>query len=214
MPWTLGELLGEGGYGRVYECLNDDGTICAAKVVPLRKGNDARAIAAQTEIESEVEVMRKLSHPNIVRYLGTDRDDKSFFIFLELVPGGSITTMLGKYGKFKEPIIQGYTREILQGLQYLHSNKILHRDIKGPNVLVDHRGVCKLSDFGCSKELYGEVASANTLKGTPQFMAPEVLQNRGAGYTDKADVWFVPACLFLLSLHQHCSSGDNQRLLM
>ena len=63
--------------------------------------------------------------------------------------------------------------------------------VKGPNVLVDHRGVCKLSDFGCSKELYGEVASANTLKGTPQFMAPEVLLNRGAGYTDKADVWCV-----------------------
>ena len=55
-------------------------------------------------------------------------------------------------------------REILQGLEYLHSNKILHRDIKGPNILVDFAGVCKLSDFGCSKELYGEIASTMTLK--------------------------------------------------
>ena len=63
--------------------------------------------------------------------------------------------MLGKYGKFKESVVRGYCREILQGLEYLHANKILHRDIKGPNILVDFAGVCKLSDFGCSKELYG-----------------------------------------------------------
>eukprot|EP00961_Rhodomonas_salina_P209001 2820621-Rhodomonas_salina.1 len=56
--------------------------------------------------------------------------------------------MLGKYGRFKEPIIRGYAREILQGLQYLHMNKILHRDVKGSNILVDHDGGCKLSDFG------------------------------------------------------------------
>ena len=70
--------------------------------------------------------------------------------------------------------MRGYCREILQGLDYLHSNKILHRDIKGQNILVDFAGVCKLSDFGCSKELYGEIASTMTLRGTPQFMAPEV----------------------------------------
>ncbi len=155
MPWTRGSLLGEGGYGRVFECLNDDGHICAAKVVPLRPGDDDRSRAAQAEIEKEVEVMRKLSHPNIVRYIGTERDDKELVIFLELVPGGSISGMLGKYGKFKESVVRGYCREILQGLEYLHANKILHRDIKGPNILVDFAGVCKLSDFGCSKELYG-----------------------------------------------------------
>jgi len=88
-------------------------------------------------------------------------------------------------------VVRGYSREILQGLDYLHSNKILHRDIKGPNILVDFAGVCKLSDFGCSKELYGEIASTMTLKGTPQFMAPEVLRNHGKGYTEKADIWSV-----------------------
>ena len=95
-------MLGEGGYGRVFECLSDDGSICAAKVVPLRSGDDERSRAAQAEIEKEVEVMKKLSHPNIVRYIGTERDEKDLIIFLELVPGGSISSMLGKYGKFKE----------------------------------------------------------------------------------------------------------------
>ena len=107
----------------------------------------------------------------------------------------SIASMLSKYGKFREPIIRGYTREILQGLGYLHDNQILHRDIKGQNILVDHAGVCKLADFGCSKDLFGAVAAvAQTLKGTPRFMAPEVLRNHGKhgkGYTAKADVWSV-----------------------
>jgi len=71
MPWTRGELLGEGGYGRVYECLNDDGTICAAKVVPLRADSTKRAHA---EIEREVTVLKSLWHPNIVQYLGTERE--------------------------------------------------------------------------------------------------------------------------------------------
>jgi hypothetical protein len=102
MPWTRGSLLGEGGYGRVFECLDDDGRICAAKVVALRPGDDERARVAQAEIEREVEMMKRLSHPNIVRYIGTERDAKELIIFLELVPGGSISSMLGKYGKFKE----------------------------------------------------------------------------------------------------------------
>jgi mitogen-activated protein kinase kinase kinase ANP1 len=189
MLWTRGELLGEGSYGRVYECMRDDGTLCAAKVVSLKKGIDSRSQLAQAEIEMEVEIMRKLNHPNIVRYLGTDRDETSLFIFLELIPCGSISNLLGKYGSFKEPVIRQYTRDVLQGLKYLHAQRILHRDVKGQNVLVDHHGSCKLSDFGCSKELLGEAASASTLKGTPRFMAPEVIRSRSKGYTQKADIW-------------------------
>jgi serine/threonine protein kinase len=178
--WTLGELLGEGSYGRVYECLRDYGTVgtlCAAKVVSLRKGTDSRSQSARAEIEMEVEIMRKLNHPNIVRYLGTDRDENSLFIFLDLIPCGSISNLLGKYCGFKEPVIRQYTRDILQGLEYLHVQRILRCDVKGQNVLVDHHGACKLSDFGCSKELLGEAACASTLKGTPRFMAPEVIRS-------------------------------------
>jgi len=83
--------------------------------------------------------MKNLWHPNIVQYLGAEREEGSLTIFLELVPGGSLATMLAKFGRFKEPIVRGYVREILQGLVYLHSQQILHRDIKGSNILVPPR---------------------------------------------------------------------------
>jgi serine/threonine protein kinase len=87
--FTLGELIGEGGFGRVYECLMDDGRICAAKVVPILRGRDHRTReAAQKEIEGEVQLMQRLTHPNIVAYFGTKIDEKSLYIFMELVPAG------------------------------------------------------------------------------------------------------------------------------
>jgi serine/threonine protein kinase len=214
MPWTRGSLLGEGGYGRVFECLNDDGHICAAKVVPLRPGDDDRSRAAQAEIEKEVEVMRKLSHPNIVRYIGTERDDKELVIFLELVPGGSISGMLGKYGKFKESVVRGYCREILQGLEYLHANKILHRDIKGPNILVDFAGVCKLSDFGCSKELYGGLPScAHSLSLLLALATNDALLELAvlAEHAENAIALSRAHVCVLTHIHTHTQGKSHQR---
>jgi serine/threonine protein kinase len=209
MDCTLGELLGEGSYGKVYECLNIDGSVCAAKLVPLKKGNDERANIAQMEIEREVEILSSLSHPNIVRYLGTGKDQKFLFIFLELMPCGSVSDLLSKYGSFKETVYRAYTRQILHGLRYLHGERIIHRDVKGRNVLVDHRGTCKLSDFGCSRQLFGQAAAATTLIGTPRFMAPEVIRSRkgggsSCGYTEKADIWFDPSDI--------CHKGHHLKL--
>lgn len=85
----------------------------------------------------EIEVMRSLNHENIVRYLGIQLEENFLNIFLEYVPGGSISTLLGKFGKFPEAVIRVYTKQILSGLAYLHANRIVHRDIKGANILVD-----------------------------------------------------------------------------
>lgn len=84
-------------------------------------------------LEEEVHLMRSLRHPNIVRYLGTSREEggRRLNIFLEFVPGGSIASLVGKFGALDESVVRVYTRQILLGLEYLHSNKIIHRDIKG-----------------------------------------------------------------------------------
>lgn len=78
----------------------------------------------------EIEVMRSLRHDNIVRYLGTSLDQSFLSVFLEYIPGGSISSLLGKFGAFSENVIKVYTKQILQGLSFLHANSIIHRDIK------------------------------------------------------------------------------------
>ena len=111
-----------------------------------------------------------------MRYIGTERDESQFYIFLEYVPGGSISSVIHKFGKFSEGLVRSYTRQILVGLAYLHEHQIMHRDIKGANILISNNGIVKLADFGASKRIT-EMQTAidcKSLKGTPYWMAPEV----------------------------------------
>eukprot|EP00250_Pteridium_aquilinum_P005821 c15855_g1_i1 orf=395-2476(+) len=192
--WRKGELIGAGAFGRVYMGMNlDSGELLAVKQVLIAANNVAkeRAQAHVRELEEEVKLLRNLSHPNIVRYLGTAREDDALNIFLEFVPGGSISSLLGKFGSFPESVVRMYTRQLLQGLEYLHKNNIMHRDIKGANILVDNKGCIKLADFGASKQVVELVtlSGAKSMKGTPYWMAPEVI--RQTGHSLPADIWSV-----------------------
>ncbi|BDA50837.1 probable mitogen-activated protein kinase kinase kinase NPK1 at N-terminal half [Coccomyxa sp. Obi] len=195
--WTRGELLGAGAFGRVYLGLNNDtGQLMAVKQVLISKDENVagRVVEHVQSLEAEVNVLKHLDHPNIVRYLGTDRDEQHLNIFLEFVPGGSIASLLTKFGSFKESVIRVYARQILLGLEYLHHNKIMHRDIKGANILVDHTGLVKVADFGASKKIEDLVtmdSGFKSIKGTPYWMAPEVIKQTGHGR--QADIWSV-AC--------------------
>ncbi|CAM6033456.1 unnamed protein product [Sphagnum compactum] len=192
--WRKGELIGAGAYGRVYMGLNlDSGELIAVKQVCISVNNitKEKAQAHIRELEEEVKLLQNLSHPNIVRYLGTAREEEALNIFLEFVPGGSIASLLGKFGSFTEPVIRMYTRQLLVGLEYLHSNHIMHRDIKGANILVDNKGCIKLADFGASKKVVklATISEAKSMKGTPYWMAPEVI--RQTGHNWQADMWSV-----------------------
>jgi len=125
-------------------------------------------------LQHEIEVLKTLKHENIVQYLGSSVEDDVLNIFLEYVPGGSIASLIRRFGPLNENIVRLYTKQILHGLHYLHNHKIIHRDIKGANILVDNKGGIKLADFGASKKLEHLVAGtdANSLKGTLYWMAP------------------------------------------
>ena len=195
--WTCGDLLGQGAFGSVYRGMdNDTGTLMAVKQVSLGFGSASAAKVAEhiKSVEAEVNLLKQLDHPNIVRYLGTEKTSKVLNIFLEYVPGGSIASLLSNFGPFKEPVVKLYTKQILLGLEYLHKNSIMHRDIKGANILVDNTGLVKLADFGASKKIEDLVSvgsGANSVKGTPYWMAPEVITQTGHGR--QADIWSV-AC--------------------
>ncbi|KAM1499303.1 hypothetical protein PS1_022397 [Malus domestica] len=192
--WRKGELIGSGAFGRVYMGMNlDSGELLAVKQV-LIAANSASKEKTQAhirELEEEVKLLKNLSHPNIVRYLGTAREEDSLNILLEFVPGGSISSLLGKFGSFPESVIRMYTKQLLLGLEYLHKNEIMHRDIKGANILVDNKGCIKLADFGASKKVVelATINGAKSMKGTPYWMAPEVILQTGHSFS--ADIWSV-----------------------
>lgn len=192
--WTKGELLGIGAFGRVFQGLNNvTGELIAVKQVGLSKDEALRGRVVEhvRALEAEVHVLKQLKHENIVQYLGTERVDDAFNIVLEYVPGGSIASLLAKFGPLQESVIRVYTRQILKGLEYLHQRSIMHRDIKGANILVDKHKV-KLADFGASKKIE-DLATMNSgcksIRGTPYWMAPEVIKQTGHGRP--ADIWSV-----------------------
>ncbi|KAG2272981.1 hypothetical protein Bca52824_067536 [Brassica carinata] len=191
--WRKGELIGCGAFGRVYMGMNlDSGELLAIKQVLIAPNNAKEKTQGHIrEIEEEVRLLKNLSHPNIVRYLGTVRESDSLNILMEFVPGGSISSLLEKFGSFPEPVIIMYTKQLLVGLEYLHKNGIMHRDIKGANILVDNKGCIRLADFGASKKVVelATVNGAKSMKGTPYWMAPEVILQTGHSFS--ADIWSV-----------------------
>ncbi|KOM30582.1 hypothetical protein LR48_Vigan01g013600 [Vigna angularis] len=185
--WRKGKLLGRGTFGHVYLGFNsENGQMCAIKEVKV-VSDDQTSRECLKQLNQEINLLNQLSHPNIVQYYGSELVEESLSVFLEFVSGGSIQKLLQEYGPFKEPVIQNYTRQIVSGLAYLHARNTVHRDIKGANILVDPNGEIKLADFGMAKHINSS-ASMLSFKGSPYWMAPEVVMNTN-GYSLPVDIW-------------------------
>ncbi|CAN6458632.1 unnamed protein product [Victoria cruziana] len=185
--WKKGKLLGRGTFGHVYVGFNsENGQMCAIKEVKVIP-DDPSSKESLKQLNQEISLLSQLSHPNIVQYYGSDMDDSTLSVFLEYLSGGSIHKLLQEYGQFKEPVIRNYTAQILSGLSYLHKRNTVHRDIKGANILVDPNGVIKLADFGMAKHI-NCCSSPLSFKGSPYWMAPEVIMNTN-GYNWAVDIW-------------------------
>ncbi|KAJ9457868.1 Mitogen-activated protein kinase kinase kinase NPK1 [Diplonema papillatum] len=139
----------------------------------------------------EVDRLRTLQHPNIVKYLSAEIVDDHLCIVMELAANGSIAALVRRsHGSLPVNRVRRYTLQMVKGLRFLHKNRIMHRDIKGENLLLGDDDVLKVSDFGCSKFIAElQMTAANTVVGTPRWMAPEVITSPEHGYGLKADIW-------------------------
>ncbi len=205
IEWKKGAQIGKGTFGSVFVGLNArTGERFAVKEIGLVDGSRAEVV----RLEKEIVLMKRLHHAHIVRYLGTAHGPHHLYIFMEYVPGGSIASMLAQYGAFGQALIRRLVAQVVLGIAYLHEKGIVHRDIKGANVLVTNDGVAKLADFGCSRQLQGLQSagslenSLKTITGSVPWMAPEVIKQSGR-FPTAADIWSIGATVIEMATGRH-----------
>ncbi|XBW38207.1 hypothetical protein QEN19_003798 [Hanseniaspora menglaensis] len=244
--WIKGSKLGSGSYGNVFLGLHSQlGTLMAVKQVPFvdesgtlitdkdinsenkeeekKSSNDKKMSNKMVEaLSREIVLLQSLKHENIVEYMGSSNEEGFLNIFLEYVPGGSISQMLSSYGPLEESLVRSFTKQILVGISYLHRKNVIHRDIKGANILIDTQGIVKITDFGISTKLPKRVRNqwlkkkkgANedeeddidderkaSLQGSVFWMAPEVVKQ--ITITSKADIWSIGCVLIEMCTARH-----------
>ncbi|XP_037833589.1 TRAF2 and NCK interacting kinase a isoform X7 [Kryptolebias marmoratus] len=193
--FDLVEMVGNGTYGQVYKGRHiKTGQLAAIKIMDVTENE-------QDEIKSEISMLKKFSnHKNIATYFGVfikktrPGVDDQLWLVMEFCGAGSVTDLIKntKGNTLKEEWIAYICKEIIKGLAHLHQHKVIHRDIKGQNVLLTENADVKLVDFGVSAQMDKTVGRRNTFIGTPYWMAPEVIaceENPQATYDCKSDVW-------------------------
>jgi serine/threonine protein kinase len=200
LGWMRGAIISKRSFGQVYLGLDETtGQLMAVKVVKINPHGTSQEKEKTKEalsiLDNEIDITQHLDHTNIVSYLGHHRSSDSMSVFFEYVPGCSITSLMQTYGDLREPLISFFTRQTLEGLAYLHSKGILHRDLRCNNLLLDHKGTVKISDFGASRKsdnIYA-IDETNIVQDPASvfWMAPEAIRSSGGGYSAKADIWSV-----------------------
>eukprot|EP00759_Apiculatamorpha_spiralis_P012845 PhF_6_TR19704/c0_g1_i1/m.28770 len=181
------ETLGTGSFGRVRLCRHkSSGEYYAIKCLKKREIIKMKQVA---HIIAEKNILAQISHPFIVNMVCTFQDEKRVYIMLEFVIGGEMFTHLRSAGRFPNDVAKFYHAELVLAFEYLHSFDIIYRDLKPENLLLDAKGHVKITDFGFAKIVPERTF---TLCGTPEYLAPEVIQSKGHG---KAVDWWTMGIL-------------------
>ncbi|XP_034941256.1 cAMP-dependent protein kinase catalytic subunit PRKX [Chelonus insularis] len=181
------KTIGTGTFGRVVLCKHR-GVSLALKVLSMI---DVIRLKQVEHVKNEIAVLKEVNHPFIVNMVWSGRDQSRIYVLLEFVVGGELFSYLRAAGRFTGPTSCFYAAEIVCALDYLHSKHIVYRDLKPENLLLDHEGHLKITDFGFSKKLSDRTW---TLCGTPEYLAPEIIQSKG--HNKAVDWWALGVLIY------------------
>lgn len=196
--YDLGQALGTGGFATVYRARDRaTGREVAIKVI-IKSHMIERNLV--DKVDSEIKIHRILKHDHIVKLLGCMEDDLNIYLVLELCKKGNLYTYLQRHGPLAESDAFGVIRQLISAVEYLHSKKIIHRDLKLSNILLTGESITgtthpevKLCDFGLATRIAHPDDECNTVCGTPNYIPPEIAANKSHSFP--ADMWSV-GCLF------------------
>ncbi|CAH1779518.1 unnamed protein product, partial [Owenia fusiformis] len=200
--------LGSGNFGTAWlvkdrKCENELKVLKEISVGDLQPDETVDAM-------HEAKLLSKLDHPGIVKFHDSFLDGEFFCIVTEYCEGGDLGDQITKYQKqgkkFKESLVIEWFIQLVIAVQFMHSKRVLHRDLKTRNIFLKHNRI-KLGDFGISRILMGTSDLATTFTGTPYYMSPEVLKHEG--YNSKSDVWSIACILFELCALSHAFDGQS-----
>jgi serine/threonine protein kinase len=206
--YKYGRLIGRGAFGKVNLSLH----VCSGRLVAIKsfEKKNLKSKHAKTKIMHEINILKKLRHPYISQILDTFETDTHIFIVLEYICG-DLLGFLRKRSKIPENFAKIIFKQIIEGLKYIHQNKIVHRDIKLDNILIDLTNTVKICDFGVSRKLNpGDIMQDHC--GTPTYIAPEIFLNKGyEGYS--CDIWSAGVTLYYMLCGSLPFNGNNLKEL-
>ena len=191
------KLLGKGGFSTVLLCTSypgrkkSSGNLYAIKVM---QKSSLRHEGKTKQVHTELSLAARLSHPFLVRLHWAFHSAHSLYLVMDFCPGGELFFHLHRMGRFTEEVARFYFAEVLLALEYLHGNRVVYRDLKPENVLLDIDGHVRLADFGLGKEDLGPTDVTHTFCGSPEYMSPEIL--KGEGHGQPVDFYCLGALLY------------------
>jgi len=193
--YTKGRLLGKGGFAKCYEVIDSETKkTLAAKIVSKVSLTKSRA---KQKLMSEIKIHRNLNHKHIVFFEQYFEDSENFYIILELCVNQTLSELIKRRRRLTELEVKCYIVQILEGLKYLHSHRVIHRDLKLGNLFLTEKMLLKIGDFGLAAKLEFEGERKRTICGTPNYIAPEILEGRH-GHSYEVDIWSLGVILYTL----------------
>lgn len=195
IDYRRGVFLGEGGFARCFQMKDAQGKIYAAKTVAKALIKNEKT---KTKLLLEIKIHKSLKHANIVNFVDCFEDDVNVYILLEICPNQSLMELLKTRKRLTEPEVRFFMVQIVGAIKYLHSRRVIHRDLKLGNIFFDPDMRLKIGDFGLATVLSSAESRRYTICGTPNYIAPEVLGGKQTGHSFEVDVWAIGIMMYAL----------------